>query len=699
MDATKSEPLIRSIVEHETLSLDVLANNLLAHLSLLTLSEDEQQRDQQVQTEYTVIKPALFRLYEEDPGAFSRVSKKIKHHWGITLKALEADMGILGACAPEAEPAGRGSSQATRLVALAANCALWHTPEKAGYVTIEVNEHQEHHLLRSKEFTQYLRRLYYEHTQSAPGSQAVQDALGVLEAKALFAGEEHPVFLRVAEHQGCMYLDLCDPGWQAVKITCQGWDIISDPPIKFRRPKSLRALPHPVKGGTLKQLRRFVNIASADDWTMLLAWLLMSLRACGPYPILLLTGGQGSAKSTLARILKALLDPCVGPIRAALRDARDLMIAADNSWILAFDNLSHFSDHLSDALCRLATGGGFSTRELYSDREEVVFDAQRPVVVTSIVDLITRSDALDRTVILTLTEIAEKKRSDEKSLWAEFTQAAPEILGALCTAASVALARGGKVKLKTTPRMADFTRWAVAAEPALGLKRGAFLKAYAKNRQAAHHVALEDSPVARIIRLYLKRTTKWEGTAAQLLVALTDVAFKTVRREREWPKNARSLGSALRRLVPNLRAVDIDVRFLKKNDDRIIEIIRMPPGRRTQTSDGAGGKEIFASGKKSCKNKPPDAPDAPDAKKHLHSNAHIEDIASESPLIQEENQNQETFSLQPLEQRGKFASFASPASKPLDSQENLRTQNFPAASRGNAFASGQDPLKDSEIIE
>jgi putative DNA primase/helicase len=38
---------------------------------------------------------------------------------------------------------------------------------------------------------------------------------------------------------------------------------------------------------------------------------------------------------------------------------RELMIAANNGYLLAFDNLSGLSHCLPDALCRPATGGSF----------------------------------------------------------------------------------------------------------------------------------------------------------------------------------------------------------------------------------------------------------------------------------------------------------------------------------------------------
>ena len=75
------------------------------------------------------------------------------------------------------------------------------------------------------------------------------------------------------------------------------------------------------------------------------------------------------------------------------------MIAARNSWVLAFDNVSSVPDWLSDAFCRLSTGGGLATRMLYTDDDEILFDAQRPVLLTGIEEVATRGDLLDRSLM------------------------------------------------------------------------------------------------------------------------------------------------------------------------------------------------------------------------------------------------------------------------------------------------------------
>ena len=185
--------------------------------------------------------------------------------------------------------------------------------------------------------------------------------------------------------------------------------------------------------------------------------------------ILVLVGEEGTGKSLLARLTRLLIDPNTVVLRSVPREERDLAITATNSYIVAIDNISGLPVWLSDAICRVASGAGFATRELYSDDEETLLSATRPVILNGIDDVASRGDILDRSILVTLPTIDDSDRRDEREIVAAFDAAAPAILGALCTAVSTAVARRDKVKLARLPRMADATLWIVAAEPALAV--------------------------------------------------------------------------------------------------------------------------------------------------------------------------------------------------------------------------------------
>jgi hypothetical protein len=540
--------------------------------------------------------PSIAAKWEDTQEARQRVEQELI---GKSQTGSSGDSPPLSDADAPPDEGGSGrkgkQSQATLLVDLAEAAVFFHTPDLDPYADVVVAGHRETWPLRTKGFRRWLAQTYYDSYGSAAGSQAVQDALGVLEGRALFAGDERPVHVRVAASGGVLYLDLGDPAWRAVEVTLMGWKVIDDVPVRFRRPRGALALPAPEPGGTLDDLMPFVNVSEAD-WPLVVAWLVAALRAVGPYPVLNLLGEQGSAKSTTARALRALVDPNRSPARAEPREARDLAVAAANSWVVSFDNVSRLPVWLSDSVCRLSTGGGFGTRELYSDAEEVIFDAQRPVIMNGIAELATRPDLLDRSLLLYLPRIGSTERKAEADLWADFDRARPALLGAALDAVVGALRNLSNTTLDESPRMADFALWATAAEPALGLKPGAFLTAYCGNREAADSLALEASPIAQPV-LDLVPAGNWKGTATQLLQALNLKADEDVQRQPGWPRSASALSNELRRLAPVLRGAGLAVTFLRKaKGTRLVLLERTgktpspasPPSPPAETRDDDG---------------------------------------------------------------------------------------------------------------
>ena len=489
---------------------------------------------------------------------------------------------------------------------VAAAVELFHDPSGDAYATLPVGDHRETHPLRSKAFRQWLARRFHDQTGKTPNAQALGDATNVLTGKAIFDGSEHAVYTRVAERDGVIYLDLCDDQWRVVAINATGWRVLTEAPVRFRRTRGMLPLPVPAAGGDLARLRVFVNVENDGDWVLLVAWLVGAFRPRGPYPVLVLHGEQGSAKSSTTRALRSLIDPNAAPIRTAPRDERDLMLSARNGWCLAFDNLSHISVSLSDGFCRLSTGGGFATRELYADLDETILDAQRPIVVNGIEEIATRGDLLDRAIILYLPSIPEGKRRSEAGIGADYEPARPALLGALLDAVSAALHNEPTTRLARLPRMADFATWVVAAEPALGWSPGTFLDAYAANRDAANDLTLDASLVSQAVRDFTRdQTGTWTGTATELLKALVEQVDEATTRQKGWPANGRALSNALRRLAPNLRAAGVAITFdireagTGKRTLRIGRVANFAPRASQTTADrdarDARGAEIQTS--------------------------------------------------------------------------------------------------------
>jgi hypothetical protein len=455
---------------------------------------------------------------------------------------------------------GRRPTQADMLVDLAQSAKLFHTADGTGFADLDINGHRETWPIRAKGFRRWLAHRFFQSTQGAPSSEAMQSALNVIEAEAHFDAPERVVNVRVGGLDERLYLDLGDATWRAVEIEDTGWRVIDDPPVRFRRAAGMQPLPVPVAGGSIEVLRSFLNVQSDNDFVLVVTWALAVLRNRGPYPVIVLSGEQGSAKSTFSAILRSLLDPNTAPLRALPREDRDLFIAASNGHVLAFDNVSGLPAWISDTLCRLATGGGFAVRQLYTDQDEVLFDAARPVILNGIEEFVTRPDLADRALFLMLQPIPEEHRRPEQELWAAFDAERPQVLGALLDAVAVGLKRLPETRLEKLPRMADFALWATACETALW-PTGTFWSAYCGNRDEAVEGVIDADPIATAVRAVMATRTMWTGTASDLLGALAEVVGERVAKSKTWPDGARALAGRLRRAATFLRKIGIEIGF------------------------------------------------------------------------------------------------------------------------------------------
>jgi hypothetical protein len=505
----------------------------------------------------------LRALKKEDPAAFEILRARLKGACRVT----ELDKKIVG----ESE---RGPTQAEILIGIATEGAdLFHASDDTAFANVQINGHRETWAVRLKGFRRWLTRKFFEATNGAPSTEAMQQALNLIEARAHFDGPERAVHIRVAGLDDKIYLDICDRDWRAIEIDGAGWRIIDTPPVHFRRAAGMKPLPVPVAGGSIDDLLPFLNLKPGDpdkpnpDFVLTVACLLAALRNRGPYPVMALAGEHGAAKSTFAAIFRALIDPNSAPLRALPREDRDLFIAANNGWVLAFDNVSGIPNWTSDTLCRLATGGGFSTRQLYTDQDEILFEAARPIMLNGIEEIVTRPDLIDRAIILMLDAIAREKRRPEEEFWAEFEAARPAILGALLDGVATGLRRLPNMQFEALPRMADFARWAAACETSMW-PAGTFMAAYAGNIENSVDSALEAHAVGAAVLEMMAPLEKWSGTAKTLLTALTNEVGEATSHRKSWPKNPRAMSGHLRRASPLLRDRNIDVKFEREGHSR-----------------------------------------------------------------------------------------------------------------------------------
>lgn len=462
-------------------------------------------------------------------------------------------------------------------------CQLWHDSTSAafasvGRLTLPV---------KSKPFRQWLIGNYRHQLAKVPCSDAVGNALAAIEAIGIYEGPRDEAHVRFAPFGDRGYLYLAGEAHNVIEIDSDGWRVCDSPLVRFRHSPSSLPLPMPVHGGSLGPLWTLLGLEDADTRSLLTGWLASCfMPSDGPYPLLVLTGEQGSRKTTLARVLKALTDPSSAPTRTPPKEVKDAMIATRSARVLVYDNLSSIPQWLSDALCVLATGGGMSTRELYSDSDEVIFAAKRPVILTSIADIATRGDLVDRAIVLKLPSIPEERRIPESRFWREFESIHGTVLGALLDRASAGLRALPTTRLDRLPRMADFALWATACERGMG-EQARFATAYEHNQSASAALPLDDSPLTAPLLQLMATQSCWSGSPTDLLNELAKMASDP--KSHEFPKRANALTNKLRRLLPSLRMVhhldiDLDGRASDRRRSRLITITSDPDTARETSS-------------------------------------------------------------------------------------------------------------------
>ena len=452
-------------------------------------------------------------------------------------------------------------TQAQILLKLADGAEFFKDLDGTPFTTFLVDSHKETWPLRSSKFKEWLGHRFYKQERKPAGGQAFADAIGLISARATFQGEKKEVYTRIASLDDRVFIDMGNDAWEVIEVTGAGYRVLPESPTKFRRPSGMVELPHPV-AGSLRDLKGFLNVKAETDWSLIGAWMVAAFSR-GPFPVIILLGEQGTGKSVASRMLKSVVDPATSPLRSIPRSPQDLMIAGKNGWVLCFDNLSGMPTWLSDAVCRLSTGGGFGTRTLYSNDGETIFNNMRPVILNGISDVASRHDLIDRAVMINLEMIPEDMRKPEKEIWHAFDQIKPRILGGLFDAVAAAIRNQDKVSFDRLPRMADFALWAAAAEKETPWTEGiTFMDSYQGNRNVAVEMAVDaDLVSSSIMKLLLLDGGKWQGTATELLDRLTELVPEQAQKTKSWPKQPHFLSGKIKRAATFLRTLGVKIVF------------------------------------------------------------------------------------------------------------------------------------------
>ena len=395
-------------------------------------------------------------------------------------------------------------------------------------------------------------------------------------AHARINGERHEVYLRFAEIDDRIYIDLGDLEWRCVEIDSGGWRIIKDPPVRFWRSANMRPLPVPEKGGSIKQLQRHVILNDAQ-FTLFVGVLLSALRRGRPHAIPYFFGEPGSAKSWRTEVIRALTDPNKAPVRSLPKTEENLWVAAHNAPVLAFNNISRISKEISDALCQTASGEGFSRRARYTDSAEFVVEGSRMVILNGIKNAATEPDLADRVIVFALLRLRAFQRMEK--VRKEFYAERAVIFGSLLDAMVHGLRElPGISEVRPSSRVSDFVDWGVACEGAF-TEPGTFLAAYDASAAEATETAIAARPVAVAVLAFMVERISWRGTITELYNELgkCDPTEQQVTRETGWPRSVEHFGREIRAAATILRKAGVEL--VTPDEDKHL---RAPDRKRTR---------------------------------------------------------------------------------------------------------------------
>lgn len=444
----------------------------------------------------------------------------------------------------------------------------WLLPKNAGSGIYKIG---------SKKFNRWLGGTVFDTYDFILKNNQPKDIANALAGIALYkgAGEKH-LEVRSQLVDDVLWYDLGD---SAVRADKSGWEIVEQPPILFRPYEHQEKQVRPSKNGDIRALRQFVNINSDEDWALFLAFTVSAFIPTFPQPVLVLTGSQGAGKTTPMRMLKKLIDPSVLPSNGSPSDQEEMSRMADRHLVLFFDNLSSLPNKVSDVLCKLITGDGFSRRTKFTDDDETIFVSKRAVMMNGINSFITRADLLDRAIILDIKRIAEDKRLPEDELWRKFETERPKILGGIFDVISKAMSLYGFSVPEKLPRMADFAKWGIAINEALKQLSGNwqvdFMSAYERNIDRQNDEAIQSNPVAIAAKLLVEDSIVWEGTATDFFDKFQDSKNSEryyLTRHIMWPRDPSGIGRALVRAETNLKRAGISVSHYREDNKRMIRI-------------------------------------------------------------------------------------------------------------------------------
>lgn len=471
------------------------------------------------------------------------------------------------------------SSPSSILIALSERAEYYRDDLEEGYAAVQIQGHKEVYKVRSSRFRKWLTLLYYKQTGKAPSTEALSQAMSVIETKALFEGKPVSLSRRVARDEDKFFYDVGDENWTAVQLEPGQWRILTNPPVLFIRSKNTKGQLLSENGADVHLLDKHFRFGSPDQMFLFKVYLIHCLIPDIPHLIAIFHGEKGASKTTSVRKTRRLIDPSSRDLLTMPKGKNELALILANNYMPSFDNLEKLQSHQSELLCIASTGGGLSKRTLYTDEDETILDFKRCVVLNGINVVATRPDLLDRAILLELERIPPRERREEAALWQEFENDLPYIFSGMLNTVCKAMAIYPSLQLKELPRMADASKWGYAIAISMGDSGERFLRVYKENQKETNKETIADHPVAAAIVLLMENHNDYRSSVSELLNQLEKIAMKEKINTLSmlWPKASNVLSKRLKEVKSNLSEIGIEFSFINTKNSTQIHLTSVRP--------------------------------------------------------------------------------------------------------------------------
>jgi len=467
---------------------------------------------------------------------------------------------------------------------------FFHDEYKNAYIRFEIDNTKENWPVGSSNMQSWLGYIFWKSEKEPLRPDTIKNITGLFESRARYEGLEYPLNIRIAKLDDELWYDLVNKKWETVRINKNGWEIINNSPILFKRSLHNQSQVIPEKGGDVKLFLKYVNVKNSEDKLLLLVFLISCFISDFSHPVMVIFGSHGSAKSFLSKLLRRIIDPSIIDVVSIPETNKEIIQAFFNNYFLFFDNVSYLHHKVSDIFCRVVTGGGFVKRKLNKNNEDVIYKIRRPIGMNGINLVGTQPDLLDRSFLLELERIEPKERRLDNEIMSEFEKDLPLILGGVFDVLVKTLQIKPSIELDWAPRMADFASWGSAIAVALGYSQEEFISAYKNNINSQNEVALDENIVATAIISLMENIggEDWKGTASELLDDLNSnlSSGNLVNTfEQYWPKSSNNLMKRLNVIKPNLKEIGIIFNSVSDGRKKVITIKNTKFEKKKETQE------------------------------------------------------------------------------------------------------------------